>query len=70
MVNRIFMPSWCDRASQTEENCLPWSEVTYSGTPNLATQPDTKASAQLAAEVDRSGIASAQRVDLSIMVNR
>ncbi len=71
MVNRIFIPSWRDRASQTEEqNCLPWSEVTCSGTPNLATQPVTRASAQLAAEVARSLIASAQRVDLSIMVKR
>ncbi len=35
--NRIFMPSWRDGASQTEEqNCLPWSEVTCSRTPNLA----------------------------------
>jgi hypothetical protein len=70
-VNRIFMPSWRDRASQTEEqNCLPWSEVTCSGTLNLAIQQVTRASAQLAAEVNRSGIASAQRVDLSITVNR
>ncbi len=71
MVKRIFIPSWRDRGSQTDEqNCLPWSEVTCSGTPNLDTQPDTRASAQLAAEVDRSGIASAQRVDLSMTVKR
>jgi hypothetical protein len=58
-------------ASQIEEqNCLPWSEVTCSGTLNLETQPDTRASAQLAADVDRSGIASAQWVDLSMMVKR
>jgi hypothetical protein len=53
-----------------EQNCLPWSKVTCSGTSNLDTQPDTRASAQLAAEVDRSGIASAQRVDLSMSVKR
>ncbi len=71
MVKRILIPSWHDRASQMDEqNCLPWSEVTCSGTPNLDTQPDTRASAQLAAEVDRSGIASAQRVDLSMTVKR
>jgi hypothetical protein len=71
VVNRILMPSWRDRASQTEEqNCLLRSEVTCSGTPNLDTQPDTRASAQLAAEVDRSGIASAQRVDRSMTVKR
>jgi hypothetical protein len=71
VVNRIFIPIWRDRASQTEEqNCLSWSEVTCSGTPNLAIQPDTRASAQLVAEVERSGIASAQRVDLSTTVNR
>jgi hypothetical protein len=38
--------------------------------PNLEIQPDTRASAQLAADVDRSRIASAQRVDLSTTVKR
>jgi hypothetical protein len=37
-----------------EQNCLPWSEVTSSGMLNLDTQPDTRVSAQLAAEVDQS----------------
>jgi hypothetical protein len=59
------------RTSQTEEqNCLPLFEVICSGTPNLATQLQIRASAQLAAEVDQSGMASAQRVDLSMTVNR
>ncbi len=65
------MPSWRVSASQTEkQNCLPLSEVTCSGTPNLATQPPIRASVQHAAEVDRRGIASAQRLDLSTTVNR
>jgi hypothetical protein len=38
--------------------------------PNLDTQPMTKVSAQLVAEVEQSRIASAQCVDLSITVNR
>ncbi len=71
MVNRILIPSWRVMASHIEEqNCLPWSEVTCSGTPNLEIQPDTRASAQLAADVDRSGISSAQWVDLSTTVKR
>ncbi len=71
MVNRIFTPSRHVRASHTEEqNCLPLTEVTCAGTPNLATQLVTRASAQSVAEVDRSGMASAQRVDLSTTVKR
>jgi hypothetical protein len=62
---------WHVRVSQTEEqNCLPRSEVIFSGTPNLDTQPPTKESAQLAAEVEQSGIASTQRVDLSTTLNK
>jgi hypothetical protein len=44
--------------------------VTCFGTPNLDTQPLIKASVQLASEVERSGIASAQGVDLSTTVNK
>jgi hypothetical protein len=58
-VKRILTPSWRVSTSQTEEqNCRPLSEVTCSGTPNLATQPLISALAQHAAEVDRSGMAS------------
>jgi hypothetical protein len=65
------MPTWCVSTSQTEEqNCRPLSEVICSGTPNLATQLPIRASAQHAAEVDRRGMASAQRVDLSTTVKR
>jgi hypothetical protein len=71
VVNRIFTPSHRVRASHTEEqNCLPLSEVTCTGTLNLATQPVTRASAQSVAGVDRSWMASAQRVDLSTTVKR
>ncbi len=70
-MKRILTPSWCVSASQTEEqNCRPLSEVTCSGTPNLATQLLTWASAQHAAEVDRRGMASTQCVDLSTTVKR
>jgi hypothetical protein len=53
-----------------DENCTPRSDVRTAGTPNLATQPDIRAAAQLSAVVERRGTASHQRVDLSIMVNR
>ncbi len=53
-----------------EQNCRPLSEVTYPGTPNLEIQPLIRASAQLAAEVDQSGITSTQCVDLSTTVNK
>jgi hypothetical protein len=53
-----------------EENWAPLSEVREDDTPSLAIQPEKRASAQLLAEVDFTGTASAQRVDLSTMVNR
>jgi hypothetical protein len=53
-----------------EQNWQPWSDVITLGTPNLATQPVKRASTQAAVSIDRSGIASSQRVDLSIMVNK
>jgi hypothetical protein len=65
------MPSCRVKDSQTEEqNWLPLSEVICWGTPNLATQPSTKAVAQLSAEVDHSGKASAHLVDRSKTVSR
>ncbi len=71
MVNRIFTPRRLVRASQREEqNCLPRSEVICSGTPKRATQPPINAVAQLSAEVERRGIASAHRVERSNTVRR
>ncbi len=57
-------------AQTSEENWVPLSEVSDEGTPKWVTQPEKRASAQLLAEVDLNGIASAQRVDLSTIVNR
>jgi hypothetical protein len=57
-------------AQTSEENWVPLSEVSDEGTPKRVTQPEKRASAQLLAEVDLNGIASAQRVDLSTIVNR
>ncbi len=57
-------------AQTSEENWVPLSEVSDEGTPKRATQPEKRASAQLLAEVDFNGIASAQSVDLSTIVNR
>jgi hypothetical protein len=65
------MPNRCVNESQTEEqNWLPLSEVICWGTPNLATQPATNAAAQLSAEVDLSGNASAYLVERSNTVNK
>ena len=64
-------PSLLQRASQTAEvNWVPLSEVMREGTPNLDTQPLIKASAQEAADISLSGIASNHLVDLSTAVNR
>jgi hypothetical protein len=64
-----FTPSLLQRASQMEEvNWVPLSEVMRVGTPNLDTQPLIKASAQEAADMSRSGIASNHLVDLSTAV--
>jgi hypothetical protein len=57
-------------AQTSEENWVPLSEVSDEGTPKRATQPVKRASAQWLAEVDFNGTASAQRVDLSTIVNR
>jgi hypothetical protein len=54
----------------SEENWVPLSKVSDDGTPKRVTQPEKRASAQLLAEVDLTGMASAQRVDLSTIVNR
>jgi hypothetical protein len=65
------MPNRLLSESHTEEvNWLPLSEVICCGTPNLATQPLTKAVAQDSAEVERRGMASAYLVDLSRIVRR
>jgi hypothetical protein len=57
-------------AQTSEENWVPLSEVNDEGTPKRVTQPEKRASAQLLAEVDLNGMASAQCVDLSTIVNR
>jgi hypothetical protein len=54
----------------SEENWVPLSEVSDDGTPKRVTQLAKRASAQLLAEVDLTGMASAQRVDLSTIMNR
>ncbi len=53
-----------------EENWLPLSEVTVSGTPNQETQLDMKASTQEAAAIPLSGTASTHRVVLSTIFIR
>ncbi len=63
--------SLLQRASQTADvNWVPLSEVMREGTPNLDTQPPIKASAQEAADISRSGMASNHLVDLSTAVKR
>jgi hypothetical protein len=57
-------------AHKEEVNCGPLSLVIISGTPNLWIHPWRRAAAQSAAVVVVSGIASGQRVVLSITVNR
>jgi hypothetical protein len=59
------------RAAHSEDvNCGPLSLVIVSGTPNLWIHPWRRAAAQSAAVTDVSGIASGQRVVLSMTVNR
>jgi hypothetical protein len=43
-------------------------DVITAGTPNLATQAAMRVSAQVAAAMSRTGVASSHLVDLSIMV--
>jgi hypothetical protein len=57
-------------AQEAEENCVPLSDVSVSGTPNLATQWKRKASPQEAAEMSLSGTASNQREVRSTIVRR
>jgi hypothetical protein len=63
------MPRRRIRAAHTAEtNCTPLSEVSWLGTPNRTIQPVIDASVQSAAVTLAKGIASAQRVDLSMTV--
>jgi hypothetical protein len=57
-------------AHNEEVNWGPLSLVIISGTPNRWIQPCRRAAAQSAAVTDVSGIASGQRVVLSMTVNR
>jgi hypothetical protein len=57
-------------AQEAEVNCAPLSEVRVSGTPNLATQLNRKASPQEAAEMSLRGTASNQREVRSTIVRR
>ena len=54
----------------SEQNWGPLSEVMWSGTPNLATQPQTKASAMVSVVVLDRGMASNQLEEQSTMVRR
>ena len=71
MVLREVMPrtEWSS-AHKAEVNWRPWSDVMSEGTPNLQIQWRIKAEAQEAAVISASGIASSQRVVLSMMVNK
>jgi hypothetical protein len=53
-----------------EVNCVPLSVVIVAGRPNLAIHELMTASRQAAAAVERSGTASAHRVDRSTIVRR
>jgi hypothetical protein len=57
-------------AHNEDVNCGPLSLVIVSGTPNLWIHPWRRAAAQSAAVTEVSGIASGQRVVLSMTVNR
>ncbi len=58
-------------AAHTEDvNCGPLSDEMVEGTPNLATHPVNRASAQPAVDVSARGIASTQRVVRSMTVSR
>ena len=49
------------KTSQMEYmNCAPWSEVILAGTPNIEIQPEMRALAQSAAEMEARGTASGQ----------
>jgi hypothetical protein len=65
------MPSLEHKLAQVEDiNCVPLSEVTVSGTPNLETQAVTKASMQETASWFFMGTASIHLVERSITVKR
>jgi hypothetical protein len=65
------IPSLVHRPAQEEDiNCVPLSEVTVSGTPNLEIQADTNASMQDDASWFFMGTASIHLVDRSIAVKR
>ena len=64
---------WMPRRAQScchvaDVNCVPLSEVRVAGTPNLATQDDTKVAAHVLAVISFRGTASNHLVVLSIMV--
>ncbi len=65
------MPRILHTLPQTSEvNCVPLSEVTEAETLKQAFHLEKRASAQLLAEVDKTGMASAQRIDLATTMKR
>ena len=59
------------KASQMEDvNCAPRTEVIFAGTPNLEIQPEMRALAQSAAEMEARGTVSGQQEVLLRMVKR
>ena len=65
------MPHRHDSSDQrAEQNCGLWLEVRWSGTPKLATHPETKAVARVAVSVLVRGMASSHLEERSIMVKR
>ena len=71
VVRKEEMPnSWCSSAQREDVNCRPWSVVTSAGTPKRAIQCRTKAAAHVEAVMSTKGMASSQRVVLSMTVMR
>ena len=59
VVVDVEIPREEQTPAQTEEvNCAPLSEVRTAGTPNLETQVDRKAQAQVSAEIELNGATS------------
>ena len=66
-----WIPSREQILDQREEvNCVPLSLVIIDGTPKREIQPWNMAETHSAVEIPVRGIASGQRVDLSMQVNR
>ena len=71
MVSTGVMPRTEHTDRQTADaNCRPRSEVMRAGTPKREIQPEKRALAQSAAEIEETGIASNHLVERSTMVKR